>query len=151
MRYRDMEELACGRRRRGGSHWPGPCCPYGSSLLILGPARRSVLHRDSPHALPLSLTKQATPNVCGDSLVRGESGSAPGAWAAVVAPTADKVIECDGRAGHGHGGVWQVSKWTEARVVLREAEQGYTEKQRGNVNLFHAKMHETLKGPLITP
>ena len=44
-----------------------------------------------------------------------------------------------------------MSKWTEARVVLREAEQGYTEKQRGNVNLLHAKMHETLKGPLITP
>ena len=84
--------------------------------------------------------------MCGDSLVRGKSGSAPGAWAAVVAPTADKVIECDGRAGHGHGRV----KWTEARVVLREAEQGYNEKQRGNVNLFHAKMHETLKGPLIS-
>ena len=44
-----------------------------------------------------------------------------------------------------------MSKWTEARVVFREAEQGYTEKQRGNVNLFHAKMHETLKGSLITP
>ena len=89
--------------------------------------------------------------LCGDSLVRGKSGSVPGAWAAVVAPTAEKVIECDGRAGHGHGGVGQVSKWTEARVVLREAEQGYTEKQRGNVNLLHAKMHETLKGSLITP
>ena len=44
-----------------------------------------------------------------------------------------------------------MSKWTEARVVLREAEQGYTEKQRGNVNQFHAKMHETLMLPLITP
>jgi hypothetical protein len=67
--------------------------------------------------------------MCGDSLVRGKSGSAPGALAAVVAPTADdlKVTECDGRAGHGHGGVWKVIKWTEGTVLkLREAEQGYT-------------------------
>ena len=44
-----------------------------------------------------------------------------------------------------------MSKWTEARVVLLEAEQGYTEKQRGNVNLVHAKVQETHRLPLITP
>ena len=42
-----------------------------------------------------------------------------------------------------------MSKWTEARVVLREAEQGNTEKQRGIVNLFHAKMHETLNAVVM--
>ncbi len=57
------------------------------------------------------LAYEAAPNVSvsGDSSVLGilESGLAPGAWAMVVAPTAYKVIECDGRAEHGHGGVWQ--------------------------------------------
>jgi hypothetical protein len=65
----------------------------------------------------------------GDSFVRGKIGSAPGARAAVIAPTADKVTECGCRAGHVHGRVrvWQVSEWTEETVFkLREAEQGHT-------------------------
>ena len=37
--------------------------------MILGPPRWSVLHRDSPDALSLSLAC-ATANVSGDSLVR---------------------------------------------------------------------------------
>ena len=128
VRYSVVPKLAWSCCRRCWSHWPGPCWSNGSSLVILGPCGWSALHNDSPHALPLSLIYHTARNVCGDSLVRGKSGSAPGARAAVVAPTADKVTECDGRAGHGHGGVWQVSKWTGGTVFkLREAEQGYTE------------------------
>ena len=119
----NLPGAAAGAAGRTGQAWSN-----GSSLVILGPCGWSVLHSDSPHALPLSLTYHAARNVCGDSLVRGKSGSAPGARAAVVAPTADKVTKCDGGAGHGHGGVWQVSKWTGGTVFkLREAEQGYTE------------------------
>ncbi len=40
---------------RCGSHWPGPCRPHRSSLLILGPAGWSVLDCGSPYALSLVL------------------------------------------------------------------------------------------------
>ncbi len=104
---------------------PRQCRPHCSSFLILGPAGWVVLRGDRPDALSLALAYEAAPNVSGDSLVCGKSGRAPGAWATVVAPTAYKVIESDGRAEHGHGGVWQqkfLCRWTE---VLREAEQCY--------------------------
>ena len=41
----------------------------------------------------------------------------------------------------------QVGKWTE---IVREPEQGYTEKQRGNVIRLHAKVHQTQMLALIT-
>ena len=47
--------LTWSRCRRCWSHWPGPCRPHCSSLLILSPARWSVLLCDSPDALYLVL------------------------------------------------------------------------------------------------
>ncbi len=104
----------------------GPCCPHCSNLLVLGPAGWSVLRCDSPDALSLVLAYGAAPNVMvsGDCPIRGKGRRASGAGATVVAPTAYKVIESDGRAEHR---VWQkkfLCKWTE---VSREAEQCYTE------------------------
>ena len=56
-----------------GSRWPCPCSAHRSCLMILGPPLWSVLHRDSPDALSLSLAC-ATANVSGDSLVRAKMG-----------------------------------------------------------------------------
>ena len=63
--------------------------------MILGPPGWSVLHRHSPDALPLVLAYYTATNVSGDGFVRAKIGICPGAWAAIIAPTAHKVIECD--------------------------------------------------------
>ncbi len=55
------------------SHWPCPWSADRSCLMILGPPRWSVLHRDSPDALSLSLAC-ATANMSRDSLVRAKMG-----------------------------------------------------------------------------
>ena len=56
-----------------GSHWSCPWSAHRSCLMILGPPRWSVLHRDSPDALSLSLAC-ATANMSGESLVRAKMG-----------------------------------------------------------------------------
>ena len=63
--------------------------------MILGPPGWSVLHCHSPDALSLVLAHCTATNVSDDSLVRAKIRICPGAWAAIIAPTAHKVIECD--------------------------------------------------------
>ena len=91
--------------------------------MILGPAGRSVLHRDSPDALSLSLAYVAATNVSGDSLVRAKIGIRPRARPAIIAPSAHKVIES---GGHDHG-VWLVMFQCKLTERLGEAEQCYAE------------------------
>ena len=64
-------DIAClGLRLRRACPWSAhrPC------PMILGPARWSVLHRDSPDALSLSLACATAANVSGDSLLRAKIG-----------------------------------------------------------------------------
>jgi hypothetical protein len=98
MPYAAYDMLAWGGGRRGGTYRPGPSSSHGFCFLILCPAGWFVLHRHSvePLSSSLSLAHCAAANVSGDRLVRAKIGTASGAWAALIAPTAHKVMESDG-------------------------------------------------------
>jgi hypothetical protein len=96
MPYVAYDMLAWGGGRRGWTYWPCPSSSHGSCFLILGPAGWFVLHRHSVEPLSLSLAHCASANVSGDRLVRAKLGTASGAWAALIARTAHKVMEGDG-------------------------------------------------------
>ena len=79
----------------GGWRWSCPWSTHRSCLMIPGPPLWSVLHFDSPQTLSLHLANHTATNVSGDCLIRAKIGISLGAWAAIITPTAHKVIECD--------------------------------------------------------
>ncbi len=114
---------------RGGSHWPCSWSAHRSCLMILGPPGWSVLHRHSPDSWrPFPRSGILHCNQCEWwPPCTSKKGICPGAWAAIIAPRAHKVIECD-RLRHGSDGrVWQVMFLCKLTERQSEEEQCGTE------------------------